>query len=221
MPPVAVCFLKGTLIWTPSGETRIEDLRVNDVIVTASGGATSIQWVWRRLFEREPGQKWDQKIVPIRVARSALGPNTPHRDLYLSPYHCLYLDGVLIPAVDLINGSTIARVDAKQLREIEYFHIKLERHSVIYAEGAACETLRAVTAVNSDSLEFEEYKKLYGEPALPDEPVAPMLGYNGGRARLRGRARSVVSHVVDVRSKLEIVRDDLRERAQNLSHDSR
>jgi hypothetical protein len=221
MVPVITCFLKGTLIWTTSGETGIEDLRVNDVVVTASGGATSIQWVWRRRFEREPGQKWDQKIVPIRVARSALGPNTPHRDLYLSRYHCLYIDGVLIPAIDLINGSTIARVDAKQLREIEYFHIKLERHSVIYAEGAACETLREVTAVNSDSLEFEEYKKLYGEPALPDEPVAPVLGYNGGRARLRGRVRSVVSHVVDVRSKLEIVRDDLKERARSLDLHSR
>ena len=221
MVPVITCFLKRTLIWTTSGETGIEDLRVNDVVVTASGGATSIQWVWRRRFEREPGQKWDQKIVPIRVARSALGPNTPHRDLYLSRYHCLYIDGVLIPAIDLINGSTIARVDAKQLREIEYFHIKLERHSVIYAEGAACETLREVTAVNSDSLEFEEYKKLYGEPALPDEPVAPVLGYNGGRARLRGRVRSVVSHVVDVRSKLEIVRDDLKERARSLDLHSR
>ena len=220
MTPPPVCFLKGTLIWTPSGESRIEDLRVNDLVVTASGGATSIQWVWRRRFEREPGQKWDQKIVPIRVARSALGPNTPHRDLYLSPYHCLYLDDVLIPAVDLINNSTITRRSAKDMREIEYFHIKLERHSVIYAEGAACETLRAVTAVNSDSLEFEEYRKLSGEPSLPDEPAAPVLGYNGGRARLRGRIRSVVSHVVDVRSKLEIVRDDLRERAQNLACDN-
>jgi len=132
----------------------------------------------------------------------------------------LYLDGVLIPAVDLINNSTITRRSAKDMREIEYFHIKLERHSVIYAEGAACETLRAVTAVNSDSLEFEEYRKLYGEPSLPDEPAAPVLGYNGGRARLRGRIRSVVSHVVDVRSKLEIVRDDLRERAQNLACDN-
>jgi hypothetical protein len=132
----------------------------------------------------------------------------------------LYLDGVLIPAVDLINNSTIARCSAKDLREIEYFHIKLERHSVVYAEGAACETLRAVTAVNSDSLEFEEYRKLYGEPSLPDEPAAPVLGYNGGRVRLRGRIRSVVSHVVDVRSKLEIVRDDLRERAQNLACDN-
>src|SRR6516164_4317264 len=221
MSNVVTCFLKGTLIWTPSGETRVEDLRVNDLVVTASGGATSIQWVWRRRFEREPGQKWDQKIVPIRVARSALGPNTPHRNLYLSRYHCLYLDGVLIPAVDLINGSSIARVDDIHLREIEYFHIKLDRHSVIYAEGAACETLQAVTAVNSEKREFEEYRRLYGEPSLPDEPAAPVLGYNGGKARLRGRIRSVVSHVIDVRSKLEIVRDDLKERARNLSHDSR
>ena len=155
------------------------------------------------------------------MARSALGPNTPHRDLYLSRNHCLYIDGVLIPAVDLINGSTIARVDELHLREIEYFHMKLDRHSVIYAEGAACETLRAVTAVNSDSVEFEEYRRLYGGPSLPDEPVAPVLGYNGGRARLRGRIRSAVSHVIDVRSKLEIVRDSLEERARSFGHHSR
>jgi len=216
-----VCFLRGTRIWTPDGESGVEDLRINDLVVTSSGKARPIQWVWRRRFERQSDQKWGEEIVPIRVARSALGPNTPHRDLYLSRYHCLYIDGVLIPAVDLINGSTISRVDDIQLREIEYFHIKLERHSVIYAEGAACETLQAVTAVNSDEVEFEEYRRLYGEPSLPDEPAAPMLGYNGGKARLRGRIRSVVSHVIDVRSKLEIVRDSLKERARNFDHHSR
>jgi hypothetical protein len=221
MTAALICFLKGTQIWTPSGETRVEYLRVDDLVVTSSGEAKPIQWVWRRPFERQPGQQWAEEIIPIRVKQSALGPNTPHRDLYLSRYHCLYVNGVLIPAVDLINGSTIASADALHLREIEYFHIKLDRHSVIYAEGAACETLRAITAVNSDSLEFEEYKKLYGEPASPDEPVAPVLGYNGGRARLRGRIRSVVSHVVDVRSKLEIVRDDLKERARSLDLHSR
>jgi hypothetical protein len=218
---VATCFLRGTQIWTPSGESKVEDLRINDLVVTASGEAKPIQWVWRRRFERQSEQEWAEEIAPIRVAQSALGPNTPHRDLYLSRYHCLYLDGVLIPAVDLINDSTIARVDASHLREIEYSHIKLDRHSVIYAEGAACETLRAVTAVNSADVEFEQYRRLYGEPALPDEPVAPVLGYNGGRARLRGRIRSVVSHVIDVRSKLEIVRDDLKERARSFGHHSR
>jgi hypothetical protein len=215
MPPV-ICFLKGTLIWTPDGERRVEDLRISDRVVTSAGDAKPIQWVWRRRFERQPGREWAEEIAPVRVARSALGPNTPHRDLYLSRNHCLYIDGVLIPAVDLINGSTIVRVDDIHLREIEYFHIKLERHSVIYAEGAACETLQAITAVNSDSVEFEEYRRVYGEPSLPDEPAAPVLGYNGGRARLRGRIRDAVSYVIDVRSKLEIVRDDLRERAQTL-----
>jgi hypothetical protein len=199
----------------------VEDLRINDLVVTASGEAKPIQWVWARRFERQLGQKWAEEIAPIRVARSALGPNTPHRDLYLSRYHCLYIDGVLIPAVDLINGSTIARVDDIHLREIEYFHIKLERHSVIYAEGAACETLQAVTAVNSDEVEFEQYRRLHGEPSFPDEPAAPVLGYNGGRARLQGRIRSLVSHVVDVRSKLEIVRDDLKERARSFGQHAR
>jgi len=216
-----VCFLRGTRIWAPSGERKVEDLRINDLVVTSSGEAKPIQWVWARRFERQYGQKWPEEIAPIRVAPSALGPNTPHRELFLSRYHCLYLDDVLIPVVDLLNKTTITRSSAEHLREIEYFHIKLERHSVIYAEGAACETLQAVTAVNSDSLEFEEYKKLYGEPALPEEPAAPVLGYNGGRARLRGRVRSVVSHVVDVRSKLEIVRDDLKERARSLDLHSR
>ena len=42
MVATVVCFLKGTRIWTPGGESRIEDLRVNDLVVTASGEAKPI-----------------------------------------------------------------------------------------------------------------------------------------------------------------------------------
>src|SRR6516164_2292175 len=52
MGTIAVCFLRGTRIWTPGGESRVEDLRINDLVVTASGEAKPIQWVWRRRFER-------------------------------------------------------------------------------------------------------------------------------------------------------------------------
>jgi Hint domain len=197
------CFLRGTQIWTPLGEKRIEDLRVNNLVVTSLGEAKPIQWISARRHERRPGQKWADEIAPIRVARSALGPNTPHRDLYLSRYHCLYLDGVLIPVVDLINDSTIARYRTEDLREIEYFHIKLERHSVIYAEGAPCETLLGAAAAASENVEF----------SLPEKPAAPILGYNGRRAMLRGRLRSAISPLIDIRTKLDIVRDDLAERA--------
>jgi hypothetical protein len=116
-----VCFLKGTRIWTPQAESRVEDLRINDLVVTSSGEAKPIQCVWRRRFERKCGHTWPKELAPIRVAPSALGPNTPHRDLFLSEYHCLYLDGVLIPVVDLLNNFTITRCGAEDLREIEYF----------------------------------------------------------------------------------------------------
>jgi hypothetical protein len=206
----AICFLKGTRIWTPLGERKVEDLRINDLVVTSSGQAKPIKWIWKRRYA------WAEELAPVRVAPSALAPNTPHRDLFLSVGHRLYLDGVLIPVVDLLNDWTITRCSAEGLRVIEYFNIKLERHSVIYAEGAACETMEAVTAVNSDDLEFEEHRRLYGEPSLPDEPVAPVIGYGRRRAMLRGRLRSAISPLIDIRTKLDIVRDDLEERAAGL-----
>ncbi len=215
MTVAAICFLKGTRIWTPHGERRVEDLRINDLVVTSSGEAKPIQWVGRLHYERQCGQKWAKGIPPIRVARSALGPNTPHRDLYLTENHKLYLDGALISAVHLLNNLTITRCSAEDLREIEYFHIKLDRHSVIYAEGAASETLLGNSMMSCDN--FEEYRSLYGEPSFSDEPACvPVLGYYGGRSKLRGRIRSAISSVIDVRTKLEIVRDDLKERARTL-----
>ena len=133
------------------------------------------------------------------MARSALGPNTPHRDLFLSGGHRLYLDGVLIPVVDLLNNVTIARWCAEDLPEIEYFHIKLNRHSVIYAEGAACDTLQTVTAANWDN--FEEYRRLYGEPS-DEAACAPVLGYNGRRSMVRSHLRSAISPVIDFAASL-------------------
>jgi Hint domain len=86
------CFLRGARIWTPIGERKVEDLGVNDLVITSSGEAKPIKFISARRHERQLGQKWEEEIAPVRVARSALGPNTPHRDLYLSRYHRLYLD---------------------------------------------------------------------------------------------------------------------------------
>src|SRR5215204_5948373 len=154
-PPPNICFLRGTRIWTADGEITVENLKIDDLVVTSSGDAKPIRWVWGRRYERLPGQRWPEEVVPVRVTKSALGQNTPHCDLFLSGYHCLYLDGALIPVMHLVNNKTILRCDTYD-REIEYFHIKLERHSVIYAEGAACESLLAVTAANSDNIALEE-----------------------------------------------------------------
>jgi hypothetical protein len=50
----------------------------------------------------------------------------------------MFLDGLLIEAKDLVNGVSI--VQAAQVDEVEYFHIELDTHDVIIAEGALSES---------------------------------------------------------------------------------
>ncbi len=50
----------------------------------------------------------------------------------------MYLDGVLIEAKDLVNGVSI--VQAERVEKVEYFHVELDSHDVIVAEGALSES---------------------------------------------------------------------------------
>jgi hypothetical protein len=77
-------------------------------------------------------------ILPVCIKAGALDENVPRRDLWISPHHAMYLDGVLIEAKDLVNGVSI--VQAGRVDKVEYFHIELETHDVIVAEGALSET---------------------------------------------------------------------------------
>ena len=133
------CFLRGTKILTDADETAIENLRVGDMVSTASGQSRAIKRVMSWTAEREPNQDWSDDVAPIKICRSALAPNVPHRDLYLSPAHALYLDGVLINVSSLVNGRSIVRCSKGEEDRLSYFHLELEDHQVIFAEGAPVE----------------------------------------------------------------------------------
>jgi hypothetical protein len=49
----------------------------------------------------------------------------------------VFIDGVLIPAKYLVDGDAIAPVP---MRSVTYFHVELDRHDVIIAEGLATES---------------------------------------------------------------------------------
>ena len=83
-PPPIVCFLRGTQIWTPDGEKRVEDLRINDLVVTSSGEAKPIQWVWGRCFERQRGQQWDEGSLRFGLRSRLWGQIPP---IAISFYH--------------------------------------------------------------------------------------------------------------------------------------
>src|ERR1043165_6028173 len=90
------CFLKGTTIRTADGERKIEDLVVGDLLPTVFGGTRPIQWIGRYPFRRgNPAKPWVRDVLPVRVVRSAVAPDIPKADLYVTQAHALLIDGVL------------------------------------------------------------------------------------------------------------------------------
>lgn len=194
------CFLRGTRIRTVSGYRKVETLSVGDALPTLFGGTRRIRAVRRLRFEKHSVTgAWREKDLPVCVRRSALDDNVPHADLCLTGAHAIYLQGVLVPVSSLINGATITRVEAPRQDVLEYFHVELDGHDVIDAEGAPCETLR--------------------ESGIA--ACAPIVEFAGHRSELGSRLRSALSPWIDRRRKLDIVRDSLDERADRLlSHEA-
>jgi hypothetical protein len=127
------CFLRGTRIRTPEGEIAVEDLAIGSLVETLNG-PLSVKWIGRQTF-RKSGPSWHWSVAPIRVARFALSDQYPHRDLYLSPHHSLFIDGCLIPVQWLVNGKSIVLDTLDGSDVIDYFHIELETHEVVLPRG--------------------------------------------------------------------------------------
>ncbi|MEO8713856.1 MAG: Hint domain-containing protein [Acetobacteraceae bacterium] len=137
---IVTCFAEGTRILTPRGEVAVERLRDGDLVVAIEHGAhiaRPVRWIGRRRIDIGTHPRPDM-VAPIRIARHAVAENVPRRDLLVSPDHALFLDGVLVPARLLVNGTTI--VQDAGLPSVRYFHVELDRHSVLLAEGLETES---------------------------------------------------------------------------------
>jgi autotransporter passenger strand-loop-strand repeat protein len=131
------CYCAGSLILTDRGEIAVEALVIGDRLVTRSGAARPIHWIGRRSYSGVFA-RGNRDILPVTIRRGALDGVLPRRDLSVSPLHAMYIDGMLIPAYCLVNGVSI--VQATRVERVAYFHLELETHDVIYAEGAASES---------------------------------------------------------------------------------
>ncbi|HEY0913017.1 MAG TPA: Hint domain-containing protein, partial [Bradyrhizobium sp.] len=189
----SACYCPGTLILTSRGERPIEQLAIGDRLVTRSGARRRIRWIGRRSYAGRfaAGQK---HILPICIKAGALEAGLPRRDLWISPQHAMYLEGVLIEAKDLTNGVSIVQAD--QVEKVEYFHVELETHDVIFAEGALSESFLD-DGSRGIFHNAPEYHALY--PDTTDVPVrycAPRCngGYTVAAARDRIDARAGLRH---------------------------
>jgi len=133
------CFLSGCLIETEFGLVPVEHLRTGQRLVTLDEGRRTlrpVRWVGHRLVNLP--ERAEATDYPIRIRAGAFGPAMPRNDLLLTGEHCLYVEGALIPARMLVNGSSIAH-DTRQ-RRFAVHHVELDRHAVVLANGLACES---------------------------------------------------------------------------------
>ena len=135
----ATCFLAGTRLMTEHGEIAVEHLAAGDSIATLQDGAIvhrPIIWVGARHLDAAAVLRTG--IRPVRIRAGAFSDCVPHRDLLVTPDHCILVDGCLVPARMLVNAHSI--IEDHSIASFSYHHVELETHAVLIAEGLTTES---------------------------------------------------------------------------------
>ncbi len=132
---LVVCFTPGIAIATPRGPVAVEDLRVGDAVVTADNGAQPIAWIGR---QRARGVRAG---TPVSVAPGVLRNERP---LVLSQQHRVLMHDAMRTPLLVPVKALVGRLPGVTLTpqwRVTYFHLLFERHEVIFANGAAVESM--------------------------------------------------------------------------------
>jgi hypothetical protein len=204
------CFAAGTLIRTPRGDVAIEELRVGDLVLTAEGRERPIVWIGHRLIDCAP-RATPRDAWPVRIVAGAFAEKRPERDLYVSPAHAIcvdFLGEALVCATDLVNGATITRVPTEVA---DYWHVELESHDILIANGLPAESYSATG-------ERGAFSESYGEARVerlsePDfcRPFASDLVVAAVRVQLEARAERL-GYERDFDADLRLVADGVEYR---------
>jgi hypothetical protein len=105
--------------------------------------------------------------TPVIVRKGALADNVPYADVRVTKAHAFLVDGVLIPVEFLVNHRSIVWDDHAQ--EVALYHIELDAHDVLVANGAPAESYRD----DGNRWLFQNANTGTGLPAKP--PCAPVV----------------------------------------------
>ena len=169
------CFARGTGLLTPHGYRAVEDAEARRSADYRQWGRRPVRWIGWRTLDLGPGTA--RFARPVLIVPGAFGQGLPARMLRLSPLHCVYADGVLIPVTHLVNGATILREEASVA--MTYYHVELDRHDILLAEGLPCESY--FDAGNRGALYHEIGRRSPARrPFAPS--VTPARGWRGAAA---------------------------------------
>jgi hypothetical protein len=135
------------------------------MVVTAGGEIRPVTWVGTGQVLATRGRR--NAATPVIIRKGALADNVPHHDLRVTKGHSLYLEGVLIPVEFLVNHRSILWDDRAQ--EVAIYHVELETHDVLIANGAPAESYR------DDGNRWLFRNANNGWASAPEEPCVPLL----------------------------------------------
>ena len=114
-------------------------------------------------------------MQPVRICAGALGGGLPHTDLVVTADHGMVIDGLVINAAALVNGSSIDWEPPEQMQEaFTVYHVETENHDVILANGAQTETF--IDYAGRQAFEnYSEYLERYGAERIIPEMDRPRI----------------------------------------------
>lgn len=169
---IVPCFTPGTLIATPRGERRVEDLKVGDRVITRDNGIQEIRWVGSRTLGAADLAKAGN-LNPVMIRQGALGNGLPERDMLVSPNHrvlvandktALYFEDreVLVAAKHLAG---LDGVEVVEMTGITYIHFLFDQHEVVLSDGTWTESFQPgdQTLTGLDTAQRNEIFEIFPE----------------------------------------------------------
>ena len=156
--PTPQCFFGRTRILTRKGLKKIRNIQVGDKVKTRNNGYKKVKWIGIQTIKVDQRIKYSRR-TPVRFKKGRLGHNLPKRDLYTSSDHAMYVDGLLINAGALVNGVNI--ISTEPAEDFKYYHIELDSHELIIAEGCPTESYLPQNERRADYDNATEFNELY------------------------------------------------------------
>lgn len=157
------CLLSGTEVITNRGSIRVEDLIQGDMVLCENSSFSSLRWVGVQTLSPIFSGK---SSWPVKISKDALGENTPDKDLYVSQDHAIFLQGLLISAEALINGTTIT-LEEPTKSSLKYYGLDLGVATIHPVHNLLVGSLGATSREHFDN--YQEW--LDSGYELIDEPL--------------------------------------------------